>query len=317
VFTPVLITGATGFAGGHLVERLAGSARLVAWGRSFPRAGLADLAEWQQIDLLDRTSVREAIARLRPSAVYHLAGAPHVAESWRDTARPLRDNVLATSHLLEAISRAGLPCRVLVTGSAAVYAPSESPLAEDAPLAPSSPYALSKLAQEQLALRVCADEGVQVITVRPFNHTGPRQRPDFVVPALARQLALVEAGLVAPVVRTGNLDPRRDFTDVRDVVAAYVELMEHGRPGETYNVGSGIGRSIRSVLDALLARSPASVSIETDPARLRPSDVPSIVADASRLNEATGWQARIPFEQTLDDLLDYWRREVGPAGGRK
>ena len=308
---PVLITGATGFAGGHLVESLAGSHRLVGWGRSTPRPEIARLIESQVVDLLDRDQVRHAIASLRPATIFHLAGAPQVAESWRDTTKPLAGNVLATSHLLDAIRRARLTCRVLVTGSAAVYAPSDRPIKEEDTLAPGNPYALSKLAQEQLAMRAFSDDGLDVVMVRPFNHTGPRQPPAFVAPSMARQIALIEKGDVEPVIRVGNLDARRDFTDVRDVVRAYASLAERGRSGEIYNVGSGVGRSIQSLLDALRSRARLEVRVEVDPERLRPAETSALVADTARLRDRTGWSPRISFESMLDSLLDYWRSEVG------
>ena len=307
---PVLITGATGFAGGHLVESLAGSNRLVGWGRSAPRSELARFAEWHVIDLLDGVRVRNAIASLRPLTVFHLAGAPQVAESWHDSATPLAGNVLATAHLLDAIRRAGLGCRVLVAGSATIYAPSETPIRETDPLAPRSPYALSKFAQEQLALRAFADDGLDVVVVRAFNHTGPRQSPSFVAPSMARQIALIEHGLAEPVVRVGNLEARRDFTDVRDVARAYVGVAEQGQAGEIYNVGSGTTRSIGSVLEALCRRAHAEVRIEVDPSRLRPAETSTLVADASRLFHQTGWRPQVPFETTLDDLIEFWRTEV-------
>ena len=307
---PVLITGATGFAGGHLVESLAGSHRLVGWGRSTPRPELARLIESQAVDLLDRDQVRHAIASLRPATIFHLAGAPQVAESWRDTAKPLEGNVLATSHLLDAIRRAGLTCRVLVTGSAAVYAPSDAPIKEEGTLAPGNPYALSKLAQEQLAMRAFADDGMDIVMVRPFNHTGPRQPPAFVAPSMARQIALIEKGDVEPVIRVGNLDARRDFTDVRDVVRAYASLAGVGSSGEIYNVGSGVGRTIQSLLDALRSRARVDVRIEVDPERIRPAETSALVADTGRLRDRTGWHPQISFESMLDALLDYWRTEV-------
>jgi GDP-4-dehydro-6-deoxy-D-mannose reductase len=306
----VLVTGATGFAGSWLVRHLASPGTVVAWGRSLPPPDLAGLATWRQIDLLDRGAAREVIASLRPTAVYHLAGAAHQAESWRDTTTPLEGNALATAHLLDAIRRADLDCRVLVTGSAAVYAPSDDPIAEDGPRAPASPYALSKLAQEQVALRAFLDDGIPAIVARPFNHTGPGQSAAFAAPAFARQIALIEHGRLEPVLRVGNLEARRDLSDVRDVVRAYVALIAKGEPGTVYNVGAGTGRTIRAVLDALVSRSRVPVRIETDPERLRPSDVPSLVADTTRLRDATGWRPEIPFERTLDDLLQYWRETV-------
>jgi GDP-4-dehydro-6-deoxy-D-mannose reductase len=281
---------------------------VVGWGRRSPRPDFFGLADWAVVDLLDRRRVLAAIEDLRPRLVYHLAGASQVAESWRDTATPLEGNVLATAHLLDAICRAGLDCRVLVTGSAAVYAPSDLPIPEGGRRAPAGPYAISKLAQEQLARRAFEDDGIKVIVTRSFNHTGPGQRPDFFAPSVARQIALIERGELDPVIRVGNLDATRDFTDVRDVVSAYVALMEAGTPGEVYNVGSGTARSMRSVLEALVSRARLPVTIEIDPSRLRPNDAPSLLADTGRLRAATGWTPLIGFDQMLDDLLAYWRR---------
>lgn len=313
--SPVLVTGATGFAGSHLVESLAGTAGVVGWGRSSPRPEFAELAEWTVIDLLDRDRVHREIATLRPATIFHLAGSPQVAESWRDSTTPLAGNVLATAHLFDAIRRAELRCRVLVTGSATIYAPSDSPLKESDPLAPTNPYALSKLAQEQLALRAASEDGLEIVMVRAFNHTGPRQSPAFVAPSMARQIALIEAGRAEPVMRVGNLQSLRDFLDVRDIVRAYTALMERGKAGEIYNVGSGTGRRIQSLLDALRSRSRVPVHVETDPQRLRPIENTAVIADTSRLRDQTGWQPEISFDSMLDRLLEYWRHEVSGRGG--
>ena len=202
---------------------------------------------------------------IRPRAVYHCAGASHVGASWNDTAQPLANNALATHYLLDALRRAGGEVTVLVTGSATVYAPSTAPLREDDLLAPNSPYAISKLAQEQLALRESGEDGVSVIVARPFNHTGPRQRPDFAAPGMARQIALIERGALEPLIKVGNLDAERDLTDVRDTVRGYALLMEKGVPGMVYNVASGVARSIRAVLDALLQRSRVPIAVAVDP----------------------------------------------------
>jgi GDP-4-dehydro-6-deoxy-D-mannose reductase len=282
----------------------------VAWARSAPPDAIAEMARWEQVDLLDRDRVRTAIRNLKPAVIYHCAGLPHVAESWSDTAQPLASNVLATHYVLDALRRAGIACRIVVTGSAAVYAPSHSPIGEDHTLAPASPYALSKLAQEQLALRSARDDGLGVIVTRSFNHTGARQSPAFVAPAVARQIALIERGSQEPVIRVGNLEPERDLSDVRDVVRAYVALMASGTPGVVYNVASGVGHTIGAILEALIARARVPVRIETDPARLRPRDVSALVGDPSRLRQATGWAPQISFDQMLDDLLDYWRRRT-------
>ena len=302
----VLVTGAGGFAGSHLVEHLLASSkhrrgeggspadRVVAWTR-------------QIVDLLDRDRVRAAIRELRPAQIYHCAGVPHVAESWRDTAQPLEGNVLATEHLFDALRREGIRCRVLVPGSATVYAPSSEPISETDPIAPASPYAISKLAQEQLALRAIQEDGLEVVLTRSFNHTGPRQTPAFVAPSMARQIALIERGQLEPVIKVGNLDAQRDVTDVRDVVRAYAALMLSGKTGVIYNVASGVARSIRSILEALVSRSKMPVRIEVDHTRMRPNDVPVVVGNHSRLTESTEWHPQVSFDQMLDDLLSYWR----------
>jgi GDP-4-dehydro-6-deoxy-D-mannose reductase len=304
---PVLITGASGFAGSHLLQRLSGRLALVGWARSSPPADLVSLARWQHVDLLDRDRVRALVRELRPSAVYHLSGSTHVGDSLGDPANTFANNVLGTHRLFDALRRAGVRSRILLAGSAAVYGWSDSPLTEDSPVAPGNPYAQSKLAQEQLGLRAVREDGLDVIVTRPFNHTGPRQTASFMAPTMARQIALIERGALEPVIRVGNTSARRDVSDVRDVVRAYETLMDRGTPGTIYNVASGVGRSVQQILDALIARSKVPVRIEVDPARLRSSDPPMLVGDATRLKEATGWQPEISFEQTIDDLLGYWR----------
>jgi GDP-4-dehydro-6-deoxy-D-mannose reductase len=306
---PVLVTGATGFVGRHLVERLAADHEVVAWGYSSVGAPMAGVT-WRAVDLLDRDQVRAAVADLRPAAVYHCAGLPHVAESWADRLAPLAANVRGTHYLMDALRRVAPGCRVLVTGSAAIYAPSDTPIAEDYSVAPTSPYAVSKLAQEQLALQAVMEDGLDVVVARSFNHTGAGQREAFFAPGMARQVALIEAGAMPPVIHVGNLDAVRDMSDVRDVVTAYVALARSGRTATIYNVASGVGRSMRSILDALLTLAPVEVRVESDPGRLRPNDVPSQIGDATRLRDTTGWRPLIPFERCLADLLDYWRGAV-------
>ena len=303
---PVLVTGAAGFAGSHLLEHLKGSGTVVGWSRADPPPELAHGARWQRVDILDRDQVYDALRALRPGAIFHLAGLPHVAESWGDTTASLAVNVLGTHRIIDALERLDYPCRILVAGSAQVYAPSSRPIAEEDAIAPASPYALSKLAQEQLAL--CAGaRHVEVIATRSFNHTGPRQKPAFLAPSVARQIALVERGALAPVIKVGNLDPTRDIIDVRDTVRAYTLLMRSGTPGGIYNVASGVGTPVRAIVEALIARARVPIRLEQDPARLRPHDISTLVGDPRRLRDATRWQPEIPLEQTLQDLLNYWR----------
>jgi GDP-4-dehydro-6-deoxy-D-mannose reductase len=306
---PVLVTGGAGFAGSHLIEHLAGKGPIVAWTRSDPPDVIAPLATWTRVDLLDRDRVRDEIARLRPGRIFHCAGAAHVGSSFHNTAEPLRNNVLATHYLLDAARRAGVACRVVITGSATVYAPSSSPLREDHDVRPTSPYGLSKLAQEQVGLDVLAEDALDVIVTRSFNHTGPRQRASFAAPGFAQQIAQIERGAVEPVIRVGNVDTVRDLTDVRDTVRAYALLMDRGTPGTVYNVSSGIARSIRDLLEAIVSRSRTRVDVVVESDRLRPQDNPVVVGDSSRLRAATGWEPAISFDRMIDDLLAYWRSQ--------
>jgi len=310
---PALVTGATGFAGSHLVELLrAREPAIAAW--SNPSGTAADASgpgiAWQAVNLLDGAVVRDAIARLRPSVVYHCAGAADVGTSWADPVTPLRVNALGTHHLLDAVRHAGLDTTVVVAGSATVYRASNGPLDEASPIGPSSPYGVSKLAQEMLGAQVTS---FPVVLTRPFNHAGPRQSSAYVTSSFARQIAEIEAGMAEPVLIVGNLDARRDITDVRDTVLAYLLLGERGRPGRPYNVCSGRAYRIGDLLEMLLARARARVSIVSDPARLRPSDTPLILGNPARVSAEVGWHATIPIEETLADLLDYWRNRVAAA----
>ena len=204
--------------------------------------------------------------------------------------------------------------RVLVTGSAAIYAPLDRVITEDDPVLPSSPYATSKLAQEMLARRAWEDDGLPTLLARSFNHVGPRQPPSFVASSIARQIALIEAGRIEPVLTMGNLEPRRDIMDVRDTVRAYRALMQSGRPGVPYNVCSGTAIAIRDLVDRFRARAMVPIAVEQDPTRLRPNDVPLLVGDLTRLRTDTGWTPRIDIEQTVDDLLTYWRGVILTSG---
>ncbi len=319
---PILITGAAGFAGGHLLEQLAAEGSpVVAWHRpssAVPadlRAIGAPPVTWMAVDVLDREAVAQAMARVRPAVVFHCAGAAQVASAWQGTAHALRTNALGTHYVLDAVRRSGAPARVVVPGSALVYRPSTAPLREDDPLEPASPYGLSKLAQELVAIEA-AREGLDVVLARPFNHIGPRQQPSFAASSFARQIALAEAGRRPPVLTVGNLEARRDVTDVRDTVRAYRRLAERGRPGSPYNVCTGTAPSIGELLDRLRALARIELHVEVDPALFRPQDNPVLLGDPQRIREEIGWQPEIPLDRTLGDLLDDWRRRVaaGDAG---
>jgi GDP-4-dehydro-6-deoxy-D-mannose reductase len=313
VSPPVVVTGAGGFAGSHLVDLLTTRAvRVSAWhrpGGSGPGPA-GPQVEWRGVQLLDPGAVESAIAELQPRAIFHCAGAAHVGTSWADTLVPLESNVLATHHLLRAVARFAPAARVLVPSSALVYRSSSQVLDEQAPLGPGTPYGVSKLAQEMLARRAAQVDRLHVLVVRPFNHLGPRQAPSFAGSGFARQIAEIEAGLRPPVIRVGNLEARRDLTDVRDTVRAYNLVLERGTPGRPLNVCSGKAYRIGDLLEALLRLSHTPVEVAVDDSRLRPSDLPLLVGSPAAIQAEVGWQPEWPIERTLADTLDFWRARV-------
>lgn len=308
----VLVTGAAGFAGSHLVDLLAQSgAAVIGWRRpGSPAPSNTPTIDWQFVDLLDREAVARAVADSRPDTVYHCAGSAHVGQSWIDARETLATNVLGTHHLLDGLRSASLIARVLIPGSALVYKQSDRALTEDDPTGPASPYALSKLAQEMLGRRAVDDDRQQIYLTRSFNHTGPRQDPTYAAPGFARQIAMIESGRMAPTIEVGNLDAARDLIDVRDAARAYRDVVEKGRSGVIYNVCSGHAVTIRNLLDRLVAMSRVPVQVRVDPARYRPNDNPVLLGDRTRIEKDTGWTPAIPLDQTLSGLLDYWRKEV-------
>ena len=319
----LLVTGAGGFVGGHLVELVrreqpGTEVHGVVLPHGSLSASTARGARVVEADLDDPAAAAAVLEDVKPDRIVHLAGQSSVHQSWLDPGGTLRTNVLGIVHLLDAARRLGLRPAVLVVGSAEEYGPvaeAELPIREDAPLRPASPYAVSKVAQGALALLYGPTGGMRVVLTRTFHHTGPGRGEAFAESSFARQLAEIETGIRAPVIEVGNLDAVRDFTDVRDVVRAYLLLLEKGEPGRAYNVCSGRGRRLREILDLLLARSSARVEVRVDQARLRPSDVPAQVGDPSRLRAATGWEPRIPLEETLSHLLADWRARVAGAPG--
>lgn len=310
---PIVITGANGFVGRHLANALhtQGAAGLIGWHRQPSTTALSpDHIPVRTVDVCDRDAVRRAIAEDRPAQLFHLAGAPHVGDSWRNSLPTLQVNVLGTHHLLEAVRLEHPACRVLVVTSAMIYQPGLDALDEAAPLVPSNPYGLSKLAQDQLARITAEQDGLDVVVARPFNHIGPGQDPSFAIASFCRQIAMIEAGRMPPDMRVGNLDARRDLTDVRDVVDAYLRIMNDGTSGAAYNVCSGRAYRIGDLLDTLRGLASVSITTSTDPDRMRPSDIPVLLGNATRLQETLGWTPAIPIEVTLADTLAWWRAEV-------
>lgn len=340
----VLITGITGMAGSHLAEYLIARGDVEVYGIYRWRSrldnlddlraqGKLNLLEGQLIpdqrtlqryvrpgtvtvlegDLTDASSVRRVIGAVRPDRIFHLAAQSFVPTSWHAPQQTISTNVLGQLNLFEAIRDARLDPVVHVAGSSEEYGkvyPDELPIKETNPLRPLSPYAVSKVAQEMLAYQYHMSYGLKTIVTRGFNHTGPRRGPLFVTSSFARQIAEAEAGLREPVLLVGDLGSRRDWTDVRDVVRAYWLATEKCMPGEVYNVGSGTARTVGEMLDILLKYARVSVEVRQDPTRLRPSDVTLLQGDTSKFQAATGWTPQIPFEQTMLDLLDYWRARV-------
>jgi GDP-4-dehydro-6-deoxy-D-mannose reductase len=311
-----LVTGATGFAGGHLVNHLLESAPAVAaWGnpggRKAPDNGSSGRVRWTAVDVTNIDQVARALGESRPTAVYHCAGIADVHSSWSDSAQALRVNVMGTHAVLEGLRRNGLEIPVVVTGSALVYRRSTEPMTEESPIGPSSPYGVSKLAQEMIASVASG----RVIVTRPFNHAGPRQSDAYVTSSFARQIAEAEAGLREPVLRVGNLDSWRDITDVRDTVRAYRLLMERGTAHRPYNVCRGEAYRIGDLMEQLVGQAHVPIRVEVDPARLRPSDNPVVLGSPARIHHETGWSPEIAIDRTLGDLLDYWRGVVRTAGG--
>jgi GDP-4-dehydro-6-deoxy-D-mannose reductase len=312
-----LITGISGFVGSHLAEHLLDTTDWKVCGTVFgPYSNIADLcgrlelypAELSRLDVM--TFILE---QARPDIIFHLAAQPLVSASRRDPWGTLESNIRMQLNVLEGVALVRPECRVLVVGSSEEYglvSPQDLPVDEETPLRPLNPYALSKVTQDLMGLQYFLTHKLHVIRVRPFNHIGPRQRPGFVAPDLASQIAAAEIGLHPPVLDVGNLDARRDFCDVRDVVRAYVQLIDGGEPGQVYNVGSGESHSVQDLLTTLLGMSRVAIQVHQDPERMRPSDVPEVVCDATRIRERTGWQTTISFEQSLHDVLDYWRQEV-------
>jgi len=316
----VLITGVAGFVGRHLAAHLFGEGGQEVWGLTRSgRAvdGLDPRVKLVGADLKDRDAVETAVEQAQPEAVYHLASQASVALSLKDPLDTMLNNVVGQVNLLEACAKHAPGARILVVASNEEYGltrPDELPLHETKELRPISPYAVSKVTQDLMGHQYFATHKLQIVRVRPFTHTGPGHASLFVTPAFARQIAEMERGMCEPLLRVGYLDGRRDFTDVRDVVRGYRLLIERGEPGEVYNLGSGVPRSVRSILDGLMALTTMRPVVETDPARLRPLEVPVMYADTTRIQAATGWRAEIPFEQTLRDVLEDWRERVVALG---
>jgi GDP-4-dehydro-6-deoxy-D-mannose reductase len=317
----VLITGITGFVGSHFAEYALARGATVAgtrWRSTTENIDhLGGRLALVECDLCDLASVRDLLETARPEWVIHLAAQSFVGVSWDAPAETLTNNIVAQVNLLEAIRQGGSPPRILVVGSSEEYGfveEHELPVAETNPFRPLSPYGVSKVAQDLLGYQYWKSYGLPIVRSRAFTHSGPRRGDLFVESSFARQVAEIEQGLREPAILVGNLKAQRDYTDVRDIVRGYWLLLERGEPGEVYNLCTGRAWTIQAILDFFLAEARVRpIEVHEDPARLRPSDVPVLVGDASKIRAAIGWHPEVPFEQTLRDVLAYWRARVRPA----
>ena len=318
----ILITGASGFAGGHLCRGLLAAGATVM-GAGLPTAAMSEARDpfpdapsgrwsFRETDLVEPGAAADLLAAFRPTGIFHLAAQASAARSFPEPARTFETNVGGTLSLLEALRDLppdGRP-RLVCAGSADEYGlpETDAPLDEAARLRPVSPYGVSKAAQTLLCVQYHLSYGLDVVVARPFPHTGPGQSPAFVFPSFARQILEIRTGASPPILRVGNLEARRDYLHVDDVVSAYAALMDSGRPGEIYNICSGIGHTIAEGLDMLLSAAGTEIPIERDPDRYRPLDVPCLLGDNRKIRDATGWRPRRDLDSALAELLE-WTKE--------
>jgi GDP-4-dehydro-6-deoxy-D-mannose reductase len=314
----VLITGVTGFVGSHLADYIIGN---------HPEVDLYGLYRWRsrteniehsrnrinmvECDLRDASNVSKIIGEIKPDRIFHLAAQSFVPSSWNAPSESVVINVIGEINIFEAIRETGIDPWIQIACSSEEYGmvyPDETPIKETNPLRPLSPYAVSKVGQDLLGYQYHMSYGLKVVRTRGFNHTGPRRGDVFVCSDFAKQIVEIELKRREPVIKVGNLEAKRDFTDVRDMVRGYwLSLDGLCKPGDVYNIACGKCWEIKEVLNMLLDQTHVDIRIEQDSDRLRPSDVPILLGDNSKFRKATNWKPEIPFEQTLKDILDYWR----------
>lgn len=320
----ILITGITGFVGSHLADLLLSLGRkvygTVRWrSRMENIEHIKDRLNLVECDIRDSSSVANVIEEVKPDRIFHLAAQSFVPTSWHSPAETLTTNIIGELNILEAVRKYCINATIQIAGSSEEYGvidKTDLPIDESTPLRPLSPYGVSKVTQDVLAQQYHQSYGLRTIITRGFNHTGPRRNDVFVCSSFARQIAEIEKGLKKPIIYVGNLEARRDFTDVRDMVKAYWVATEYCNPGEPYNICSGKAYSIKEVLSILLSFSKVKIRTEKDPKRMRPSDLPILVGDSTKFRKATSLEPlirdadlepEIPFKRTLEDLLNYWR----------
>ncbi len=313
-----LITGITGFAGSHLAELLLSEGVEVhgvqRWrSKSDNIDHIKNKVKLHEADLLDAHSLYTVVDEIKPNYIFHLAAQSYVQSSWQSPANTLEVNITGTVHLFEAVRKSQLDIPIQIACSSEEYGrvfANELPIRETNPLRPLSPYAVSKLAMDYLGYQYWESYKLRVIRTRGFNHTGPRRGNVFAESTFAKQIAEIEKSKAEPIVYVGNLEAKRDYTDVRDMVKAYYLSVQKCDPGEVYNIASGKTIKIRDVLDLLLSMSKKKIRVMQDKSRMRPSDVEVLKGDAQKFMKKTGWKPQIPFEKTMEDLLNYWRARV-------
>lgn len=315
----VLITGITGFVGSHLAEYCLARGDVEVFGSVRWRSRMEnvehilDKMELIDCDLRDAGAVKHCLRDVKPDYIFHLAAQSFVPTSWKAPAETLVTNIVGQLNIFEAVRDLELSCRIQIAGSSEEYGlvhEDEVPIKETNPFRPLSPYGVSKVGQDLLGYQYHMSYGMDVVRTRAFNHTGPRRGEVFVCSNFAKQIVLIEKGKKEPVIEVGNLDAKRDFTDVRDMVGGYWLALEKGEPGEVYNIGSGKAIVIKDLLQMLLEMTDVQIEVRQDPQRMRPSDVQILLADSTKFRKLTGWEPKIPFEKTLEDLLNYWRERV-------
>ena len=313
-----LVIGAGGFVGSYLIRHLHDDCGLNVSATKLASGTLKDLpAKVYDLDILDKEAIVTLLFEIRPDYIFYLAAQSSVSVSWNNPQLTVDVNVKGAVNFLDAVRELYYKPRIVITGSGEEYGyirPGETPIKEDNRLNPGNIYAATKACQNMIGSIYSKAYDMEIVLVRAFNHIGPKQSPIFVVSDFCKQVAEIEAGKREPVMYVGNLSAKRDFTDVRDVVRAYALLAAHGVKGETYNVGRGHAYEIREILDKIISLSRIDIKVETDPAKIRPVDVPIIEADIHKLVDATGWDPEISLEQTLTEVLDYWRIKVKEEG---
>lgn len=308
-----LVIGAAGFVGSYLIDEMCASG-MEAYATKLPHEVLHnDKAKVYDLDIMSKEDVVSLLFEIQPDYIFHLAAQSSVGLAWKNPGLTVDVNIKGSINVMDAIRELFYKPRVLLIGSGEEYGhirPGETPIQENNLLRPGNIYAATKACQNMIGNIYSKAYDMELMMVRAFNHIGPGQAPMFVVSDFCKQVAEIEKGLREPIMKVGNLAAKRDFTDVRDVVKAYVKLIVSGQPGETYNVGSGDAKAIQEILDLIVSMSTADIKVEIDPNKLRPVDVPIIEADITKINRLTGWKPEIPLEQTIRETLDYWRRNV-------